>query len=185
MKLVFSFVVVTFALMTVGCSSDSGSGDGEFSLGDFGTSSSTDGQTCSLDGEISGEVDQVLNRDIDDGCGGAATSDGELITAFGGLTVTPGFKIWHENFQPGIVADNRTAHVEIIYSGAIDNRRWETALAACTINITSSEQNGDGEVKVSGSGTCASPALPDTNSGAVSNITIEPFTFESAWLRWP
>ena len=139
---------------------------------------------CNYSGEISGELNYTVNHDLTNGCGGAATADSELITSFGGVGSEPNIKIYHENFSPGITSNNRTAHI-VIYKNASDERKWQTALGACTINITSSLHNSDtGKVKVSGSGSCNSPAFPDTNSGAVNNISIADFSFKSIWLNW-
>lgn len=172
-KKLYIILVVVLAIAN-GCSSDSGDGDS-------GTIPSND--TCEFNGQISGELNYTINHDISDGCGGAATPDSELITSYGGISSEPNIKIYHENFQPGLVANNRTAHI-VIHRIASDPRQWETAPGACTINITASEYT-NGEVKISGNGSCNSPALPDSNSGATSNITIAPFTFQSIWLNWP
>jgi len=159
------------------------SSSGGTPLGTFNRVPVTD--TCGFKGQISGELNYTVNHDITDGCGGAPTPDSELITSYGGIGSEPSIKIYLENFQPGIVANNRTAHI-VIHKGLGDDREWQTALGACTVNIVFNENNiNTGQVKVSGNGSCNSPALPDTNSGATSNISIAPFTFESMWLHWP
>lgn len=170
----FRVFISVISVILIGCSSDSGDGNG-------GTTPVSD--SCEFTGQISGELNYTVNHDISDGCGGVATPDSELINSYGGISSEPNIKIYHENFQPGIVADNQTAHI-VIHRIAGDDREWQTALGACIINITANQYT-NGEVKISGNGSCNSPALPDANSGATSNITIAPFTFESIWLNWP
>jgi|GEM_PF-2837120 len=170
-KVCFSVLIVVLG----GCSSDSGNDNG----------SAAANESCQFIGQITGELNYTVNHDITDGCGGTATPDSELITSYGGISSEPNIKVYHENFQPGISANNRTAHV-VIHRGLGDNREWQTALGACTINITYNEHDINiGKVKLSGNGSCDSPALPDTNTGATGNISIAPFTFESIWLNWP
>ena len=142
-------------------------------------------ETCNYTGPISGELNYNVNHGVSAGCGGARTLNSELIVSFGGLGSEPNIKIYHENFIPGLAANNRTAHI-VIHRRSGDPREWQTADGACTINITSNQHNTQtGMVKISGNGSCSSPALPDTNTGAVSNINIGVFTIESIWLRWP
>ena len=178
MRFIITLACVTLILASCGGDSASDNGDPN---GNIATNNE-----CGFSGTITGELNYTVTHDLSNGCGGATTPDGELITSFGGLPGSePNIKIYHENFMPGQSGGNNTAHI-IIHRVLGDNREWATALGACTINISSSQvDSNNGKIKISGNGSCASAALPDTNSGATTNISIEPFSFESMWLTWP
>lgn len=137
-----------------------------------------DSGNCSFTGAVSGGLNYSMNYDIADGCGVTLTPDNELITSYAGLQSTPNIKIYHENFQPGLVAENRTAHI-VIYMNR--TQKWESLAGSCNVNITSNQYDAATKrLKIAGSGSCSGQALPDTNTGASDNVTIEPFTFETA-----
>jgi len=178
MKTIFLIQIIFLVTLTISCGNDTNNK----AIGE--NIEVLDNSDCGFTGNIAGELAYGVNHDLTNGCGGAATRDSELITSFGGTTGNePNIKLYHENFIPGDIGANKTAHI-VIHKVIGDNREWSTNLGACSITIMSNQVSDSGKVKISGSGTCASPALPDSNTGATANITIEPFTFTSMWLNW-